>query len=314
MDRICDYCKCQFDDSLDKCPHCGAPNDYVQRRIGIPKTIEELKIWCDKKNIDPAAQTKCFIGENVDYTDSYGVYKDQATGDYIVYKNKHNGERSVKYRGKDESYAVNETYLNLKQLLLDKRLLNEGNEIKSLKRKYLGKQIHPIVAVIIFLFVIGFIFQIIFAIFAFFWSQKKEREFNEYFYNEYFNESNSEADGKQNKDYNEHTGTGTDDVTTEQYGIGNDSDKREMDPVKIIANILGCSERTAQGVNETLSSVSTGSIVHLDKVDVDTDNFTTIRYELDTGEVFYAKIGKGYLVRKILKDSDEGEIVYEAIE
>lgn len=194
MDRICDYCKCQFDDSLDKCPHCGAPNDYVQRRIGVPKTIEELKIWCDKRNIAPAAQAGCFIDKNVDYPDTYGIYKDQATEDFIVYKNKHNGERSVKYRGKDESYAVNETYLNLKQLLLDKRLLNEGNEIKKLKKKYASKQIHPVIAVIIYLLILNFIFWIIFTIFAFFWGQKKDQEYMEYFHNEYYNESETETD------------------------------------------------------------------------------------------------------------------------
>ena len=40
----CDYCESIYDDSLGKCPHCGAPTPTVGHSAsGTPKTIEELK-------------------------------------------------------------------------------------------------------------------------------------------------------------------------------------------------------------------------------------------------------------------------------
>ncbi|MCR4923446.1 MAG: hypothetical protein K5931_05490 [Lachnospiraceae bacterium] len=114
MDKICDYCNAQYDDSLDNCPHCGAPNNSVRRGKGVPRTIEELKNWYKDHNLPDEEVTRFFIGRDYKEPKAFGIYKDQNSGDFIVYKNKANGQRAVRYQGKDESYAVNELYQKLK--------------------------------------------------------------------------------------------------------------------------------------------------------------------------------------------------------
>ena len=44
---------------------------------------------------------------------AYGIFKDK-NGDFVVYKNKADGSRAVRYRGPDEAYAVNELFQKLK--------------------------------------------------------------------------------------------------------------------------------------------------------------------------------------------------------
>ena len=57
-------------------------------------------------------QQRFFIGINYKKPKAFGIYQD---GDqFIVYKNKANGERAIRYQGTDETYAVNELYLKLK--------------------------------------------------------------------------------------------------------------------------------------------------------------------------------------------------------
>ena len=40
---------------------------------------------------------------------------------FIVYKNKADGTRAVRYKGTDEAYAVNELYLKLKDEILNQK-------------------------------------------------------------------------------------------------------------------------------------------------------------------------------------------------
>ncbi len=107
----CEYCDSFIDDTADFCPNCGAVNANVMRSSdGIPKTIEELLAFCRSKNMD-LQRMRFFIGENYTQPRAYGIYKD---GDnFIVYKNKSDGSRAVRYRGTDEAYAVNEIYQKL---------------------------------------------------------------------------------------------------------------------------------------------------------------------------------------------------------
>ena len=60
----CDYCGNTYEDTLEKCPNCGAPNPSHQN-AGKPKTIEELKDWYKKRNLPAPEVTRFFIG--VDY-------------------------------------------------------------------------------------------------------------------------------------------------------------------------------------------------------------------------------------------------------
>ena len=77
-----------------------------------PKTIEALKAFCANKGM-PLEKMRFFIGEDYREARAFGIYRDE-DGDYVVYKNKADGSRSVRYQGPDEAYAVKEIYEKLK--------------------------------------------------------------------------------------------------------------------------------------------------------------------------------------------------------
>ena len=112
----CEYCGSMFDDTLEKCPSCGAPNQNVRRSTADqPTTIEGLKEWYESKGLPPYETTRFFIGIDYKYPRAFGIYKDENTGNFIVYKNKDNGQRAVRYEGSDEAYAVKELFMRLNQ-------------------------------------------------------------------------------------------------------------------------------------------------------------------------------------------------------
>ena len=123
----CEYCGNYLSDTDEKCPSCMAPNEHL-KRVGneVPQTIEELKIWYQDHNLPPEEVTRFFIGKNIKEARAFGIYLDDKTGNYVVYKNKGSGERAVRYEGKDENYAVNELYLKLKEEIQNQKALN-GN-------------------------------------------------------------------------------------------------------------------------------------------------------------------------------------------
>ena len=143
MKVTCDYCGVMYDDKLTNCPNCGSPNNKIDRTSNAqPKTISELQEWFRANGYD-YYKTRFFIG--IDYKDpkAFGIYKDDA-GDFVVYKNKANGERAIRYHGSDEEYAVNEIWqrfqqeiINQKNIWLEKQRINKeavkGAEIPTVK-------------------------------------------------------------------------------------------------------------------------------------------------------------------------------------
>ena len=134
----CSYCGQYFDDSAEKCPSCGAPNDHIHRTSdSIPKTIEELKVYCDENGLTPE-RTRFFVGVDYKEPKAFGIYKDDK-GEFVVYKNKANGERAVRYRGVDEAYAVNELYERLQDEILNQKSHHverqKAKAVKSVKRE-----------------------------------------------------------------------------------------------------------------------------------------------------------------------------------
>lgn len=125
MEVKCDYCNGNFDDTLENCPHCGAQNNHIRRMAdATPKTIAELKQWYIDRKLPPYDVTRFFIGENYTKPRAFGIYEEN--GKFIVYKNKDNGERAIRYEGTDEAYAVNELYLKLKSEILNQKARNSG--------------------------------------------------------------------------------------------------------------------------------------------------------------------------------------------
>ena len=128
----CEFCGAYIDASDEKCPNCGAVNvNYKRFTDATPKTIEELKEWYMARKLPPETVTRFFIGKDIREPKAFGIYRDGS--DVIVYKNKANGQRSIRYQGKDEAYGVNELYMRLKSEILDqkKNRLERSNRRRS---------------------------------------------------------------------------------------------------------------------------------------------------------------------------------------
>ncbi|MCQ2535224.1 MAG: zinc ribbon domain-containing protein [Clostridia bacterium] len=120
----CRYCGALIDSSDERCPSCGAVNtDYIRTATGQPTTIRELEDWYRARNLPPYETTRFFIGQNRSDPRCFGIYQD-ANGDFVVYKNKADGSRAVRYSGKDEKFAVNEFYQRLKDEISNQKDMN----------------------------------------------------------------------------------------------------------------------------------------------------------------------------------------------
>ncbi len=91
----------------------------------IPQTIEELKKWYQSQALPPADVTRMFIDCDYDGTCAYGIYKKEANNEFVVYKNKPDGSRYVKYSGTNEIEAVKEFYLKMIDELSIQNKINE---------------------------------------------------------------------------------------------------------------------------------------------------------------------------------------------
>ena len=136
MRQRCEYCGNWIDDTDETCPHCGAPNEHMMASAeGVPKTIEELKAFCEAHHL-PLEDMRFFVGEDFKEPRAFGIYQDGE--DFVVYKNKANGERAVRYRGHDEAYAVNELYQKMKSEIANQRL-HQANKGAGRRREMRAK-------------------------------------------------------------------------------------------------------------------------------------------------------------------------------
>lgn len=113
----------------------------------IPKTIEELEQWYIDRNLPSENVTRFFIGKNYKGAKAFGIYKDEISQEYIVYKNKSDGTRAIRYRGNNEEYAVNELYKRLKEEIYNQKNNNPKNynEYNGYgKTNYTGKNVELI--------------------------------------------------------------------------------------------------------------------------------------------------------------------------
>lgn len=132
----CEYCDSNISDTQAQCPYCGATNKNMQRSgNGVPKTIDELKAYCQAKNM-PLDKMRFFIGEDYRGARAYGIYKDGYTGNFIVYKNKSDGSRAIRYEGTDEAYAVNEIYQKIKEETLKQANVHARNNYQGNQHGY----------------------------------------------------------------------------------------------------------------------------------------------------------------------------------
>ena len=155
----CDFCGSYIDDTNEFCPNCGAVNShFVRVGNGAPQTIEELRQWYVAHNLPPEHVTRFFIGKDIKEARAFGIYKDNSN--FVVYKNKDDGSRAVRYEGPDEAYAVNELYLKLKERIAEEKARNSAtrelhshnsgrNFWKIIKRRLIGIVIFYVVVIIV---------------------------------------------------------------------------------------------------------------------------------------------------------------------
>ncbi len=91
-----------------------------------PTTIEELKHWYEMHHLPPEEVTRFFIGKNYTGPKAFGIYKNER-GECVVYKNKANGERAIRYQGPDEAFAVNELLQRLKDEISNQKSRRSAN-------------------------------------------------------------------------------------------------------------------------------------------------------------------------------------------
>ncbi len=154
----CDFCGNTYEDYLEKCPSCGAPNPSHHDGDKQPRTIEELKKWYEDRQLPPPETTRFFIG--VDYKEprAFGIYKND-NNEFVVYKNKADGSRVIRYQGKDETYAVDELFQKLKDEIVHQkaRSTSRGRQTKSDNRlKQIGSILSMILALV---FIAVFVFE-----------------------------------------------------------------------------------------------------------------------------------------------------------
>ena len=110
----CPYCGSVLRSDEKRCPGCGAVNKgYIEdkpRTIRQPKTIEELKEYCAERGM-PLLRMRFFVGEDFKEPKAFGIYRDGK--DVVVYKNKADGSRAVRYKGPDEAHGVDELFRKL---------------------------------------------------------------------------------------------------------------------------------------------------------------------------------------------------------
>ena len=111
---ICTYCGSSVSSSSVKCPHCGAANpEYVvpvRTAPLVPRSLEELRAYCRARDL-PLGRLRYFVGEDYRQPRAFGIYRDGT--DFVVYKNKADGTRFIRYRGPCEDTAVNALFEKL---------------------------------------------------------------------------------------------------------------------------------------------------------------------------------------------------------
>ena len=107
--HFCDQCGLSVPDDTAAQPENQVADPFVNRQ---PATIEEMKQYCAIRGM-PLEKMRFFIGEDYRKPKAFGIYHDAESDRFVVYKNKSDGSRAVRYNGPDEAYAVNEIYQKL---------------------------------------------------------------------------------------------------------------------------------------------------------------------------------------------------------
>lgn len=110
---VCGSCKVKYSNKLNNCPNCGARNPSripveapSEHSFQMPKTLRELELLLEENRLSPN-DIRLHIREDYPGPLCCGIFQD-AEGNFVVYKNRIDGSRVVRYQGPDEAYAVSE--------------------------------------------------------------------------------------------------------------------------------------------------------------------------------------------------------------
>jgi len=122
-----------------------------------PCTIEQLRDFCAYNEM-PLERMRFFVGEDYRQPRAFGIFRD---GDrFVVYKNKDDGSRAVRYNGPDEAYAVGELYDKLLDECHKRDIWPDGKPADYDKRRKSEKRRLVAIAVVAALLMgtLGFVF------------------------------------------------------------------------------------------------------------------------------------------------------------
>jgi len=99
-------------------------------------SYERLREIFEEFNID-SEKTRFYIGKDYTEPKAFVIYQDDFD-DYVVYKMKADGSRALRYKGKDEAYAVNEYYQKFleevrKRPYYARKLLKSGSRVNTVR-------------------------------------------------------------------------------------------------------------------------------------------------------------------------------------
>ena len=82
------------------------------------QSVEELILRTSQM---PLEKMRFFINEDRQEPRCFGIYQDPDSGFWVVYKNKADGSRAVRYNGPDEGYAANEIWQKIQSEIGQRR-------------------------------------------------------------------------------------------------------------------------------------------------------------------------------------------------
>lgn len=161
----------------DRCPSCGAlvlPEEKFCRQCGAalqgdgalrmelnydapgaepawqpgttPRTIAALEQYCQYNQM-PLERMRFFLNQDTREPRAFGIYEDG--GEFVVYKNKADGSRAVRYHGPDEAYAVNEIYTKLLDECHRRNIWPDGKPEGYDQKRRQTKTLHAIITFVI---------------------------------------------------------------------------------------------------------------------------------------------------------------------
>ena len=119
-----------------------------------PRTIEQLRAFCTASQM-PLDKMRFFIGVNYQQPRAFGIYRE--AGRFIVYKNKANGSRAVRYDGPDEACAVGQLYDRLLEECHNRGIFPEGKPEGWDEAKRTARRRSAIVMLVAVLLLIAFV-------------------------------------------------------------------------------------------------------------------------------------------------------------